>query len=385
METKSSRRGFIAAGLSLPAAGIAATRMPEAFAPQAPARPSGGPLATRTLGKTGLKVTQVGFGCMITSDPTVISRAFDMGITYFDSARGYQRGNNERMVGAALGANRAKITLSSKSEAPTGAAAMQELETSLKELGTDHLDIWYVHSRDSNDKFTDDCVQAWITAKQQGKIRFIGISTHNPNAIVDRVLQIGKFDVLLSTYSFATGTRNDATYKRLTDAGIGLVAMKVMAPASAGRGRGAPATPAVPGKHLAALKWVLKNPLFATAIPSMTDIDQLQTNFRALTEKITPDDEKLLARVNEEIRPYYCRMCHQCSGQCPKGVPVADTIRYLSYADFYGQYPLGRENFLKLPVSVRDVRCADCSSCSVKCPNGVHVTERLIRAQELFA
>ena len=78
MNSKSSRRGFLAAGLSLPAVGIAATRMPEPLAPQAQARPSGGPLATRVLGKTGLKVTQVGFGCMITSDPTVISRALDM-------------------------------------------------------------------------------------------------------------------------------------------------------------------------------------------------------------------------------------------------------------------------------------------------------------------
>ena len=385
MESKSSRRGFIAAGLTLPAAGLAATRMPEPSAPQAQTRPSGGPLATRVLGKTGLRVTQVGMGCMITSDPTVVARAVDMGITYIDTARGYQKGNNERMVGGALGANRKNITLSSKSEAQTGAAATLELETSLKELGTDHLDIWYVHSRDSNDKFTDDCVQAWIDAKKQGKIRFIGISTHNPNAIVDRVLQIGKFDVLLSTYSFATGTKNDATYKRLTDAGIGLVAMKVMAPASVRGPRGAAAPPPVPGKHLAALKWVLKNPLISTTVPSMTDIDQLQTNFRALTEKITPDEEKLLARLNEEIRPYYCRMCHECSGQCPKGVPVADTIRYLSYADFYGQFPLGRDYFARLPQNIQDVRCTDCSSCAVKCPNGVHVTERLIRAQELFA
>jgi predicted aldo/keto reductase-like oxidoreductase len=386
MNSKSSRRGFIAAGLSLPAAGLAATRMPEPFAAQAQARPSGGALATRTLGKTGVKVTQVGMGCMITSDPSVVTRAVDMGITYIDTARGYQQGNNERMVGGALGANRNKITLSSKSQATTKVQAMEHLETSLKELGTDHLDIWYMHSRDAADRITDECVDAWTTAKQQGKIRFIGVSTHNPNAIVDRVLQIGKFDVVLSQYSFATGTGNDATYKKLSDAGIGLVAMKVMAPAGGGRGRGgAPPAPVVPGKHLAALKWVLKNPLIGTTIPSMTDIDQLENNFRALSEKISADDEKLLALVNEEIRPYYCRMCHQCSGQCPKGIPVSDTIRYLSYADFYGQFPLGREYFMELPENVRNVRCADCSSCSVRCPNGVHVTERLIRAQELFA
>ncbi len=385
MNAKSSRRGFIAAGLSLPAAGLASSRMPEPSAPQAQARPSGGALATRTLGKTGLKVTQVGFGCMITSDPTVVARGVDMGITYFDTARGYQQGNNERMVGQALGANRKKITLSSKSHAATKAEAMQELETSLKELGTDHLDIWYMHNKSSGADIPDECVDAWTTAKQQGKTRFIGVSTHNPNGVVDRVLQVGKLDVVLSQYNFTMGTNNDAAFKRLSDAGIGLVAMKVMAPV-AGRARGgAAAPPAAPGKPLAALKWVLKNPLIGTTIPSMTDTDQLETNFRAFSEKFSAVDEKLLAMANEEIRPYYCRMCHQCSGQCPKGVPVSDTIRYLSYADFYGQFPLGREYFLALPENVRSVRCADCSSCSVECPNGVHVTERLIRAQELFA
>jgi predicted aldo/keto reductase-like oxidoreductase len=385
MNSKSSRRGFIAAGLSLPAAGLASTRMPEPSVPQAQVRPSGGALVTRTLGKTGLKVTQVGFGCMITSDPTVVSRGVDMGITYFDTARGYQQGNNERMVGGALGAKRKNVTLSSKSHAATKAEAMQELETSLKELGTDHLDIWYMHNKSSGADISDEMVATWTAAKQQGKTRFIGVSTHNPNGVVDRVLQVGKLDVVLSQYNFTMGTNNDAAFKRLSDAGIGLVAMKIMAPV-AGRARGGTAAPpTAPGKPLAALKWVLRNPLIGTTVPSMTDTDQLETNFRAFAEKFNPADEKLLAMANEEIRPYYCRMCHQCSGQCPKGIPVSDTIRYLSYADFYGQFPLGREYFMELPENIRNIRCADCSSCSVRCPNGVHVTERLIRAQELFA
>jgi predicted aldo/keto reductase-like oxidoreductase len=327
---------------------------------------------------------------MITSDPSVVARALDMGITYFDTARGYLNGNNERMVGNVIKGSRNRITLSSKSKADAKAAALQDLETSLRELGTDHLDIWHMHARDSAQAINDECVDAWLTAKQQGKVRFIGVSTHNPNAIVDRVLAVGKFDVVLSTYNFSVGTNNDATYKRLSDAGIGLVAMKVMAPVAGGRGgrRGGPAAaapPAVPGRALAALKWVLRNPLISVAIPSMTDMDQLEENFRALTEKFTPEDEKLLAAANEEIRPYYCRMCHQCDGKCPKGVPVADELRFLTYADFYGQFALGRENFLTLPADVRDVRCADCSACAIQCPNGVRVSERLIRAQGLFA
>jgi aryl-alcohol dehydrogenase-like predicted oxidoreductase len=377
METDSSRRKFLVAGLSLPIAAVANT--PAAQAPAARVSGAASPSAAgpryRTLGKTGLKVSTVGYGCMITSDSSVIHRAVDLGITYFDTARGYQKGNNERMVGAALKGSRDEVVLSSKSEAKTAPDAIAELDTSLKELGTDYLDIWYMHSRDTVANIPDELVTVWENAKQQGKIRHIGISTHKPDDIVDRVLAVGKFEVLLSTYSFAIGAANDPAYKKLTDAGIGLVAMKVMAPAARAR---------KPDGPLAALKWVLRDTRFAAAIPSMTDMDQLEMNVRAMTESFNDADQKLLARVNEDIRPYYCRMCQQCSGQCPKGVPVPETIRYLAYADFYGQFALGREHFLALPAEMRATRCRDCASCQVRCPNGVHVAERLMRAQELF-
>ena len=387
MNLRASRRNFLAAGLALPSSGLAASRLPKSTLPAlAPVAQTGQP-SYRVLGKTGLKITSVGMGCMITSDPAVITRALDMGITYFDTARYYQQGNNERMVGGALNGSRDKITLSSKSLAHAKAEAEQHLETSLKELGTDHLDIWHMHMRDNPDAITDDCLEVWAAAKKEGKIRFIGVSTHNPNNIVDKVLSAGIFDVLLSTYNFTMGTNNDATYKRLKDAGIGLVAMKVMAPAAGGRARGgAPAKPAgPPEKFLASLKWVLRDNTMDTAIPSMTDMDQLEINFRAMSERFGASDEKVLARLNEEIRPLYCRMCHTCSGQCPQGMQVADVIRHLSYSDFYGQYALGREHYQALPEKVRAIRCADCNECVVNCPNGVHVQERLVRAQGMFA
>jgi predicted aldo/keto reductase-like oxidoreductase len=136
---------------------------------------------------------------------------------------------------------------------------------------------------------------------------------------------------------------------------------------------------------VAALKWVLRNPLIDAIIPSMTDMDQLEANLRAVNERFGPEDEKLLAALNEEIRPYYCRACHQCDGQCPQGLPVADVIRFASYTDFYGQYTVGRERFLELPERLQKVRCEDCAACAIRCPNGVRVQERLIRAQQLYA
>ena len=384
MKSRASRRNFLAAGLTVPAAALAKPTMPQAPAAAAPP-PQG--LAFRTLGKTGLKVTSVGFGCMETSDASVISRAVDMGITYFDTARVYGGGNNERMVGSAIKGARNRLIVSSKSRATTAAEAREHLDTTLRELGTDHLDIWYMHFRDEPGAITDELVSVWEDAKKQGKIRHIGVSTHNPNAIVDRVLQVGKVEVVLTVYNFAVGSANDAAHERLSKAGIGLVAMKVMAPTSraTGYGRSHGDRTKLPGGALAALKWVLRNKSFGAAIPSMTDSDQLMENFRAMSEPFGAQDEKVLAAIDKEIRPLYCRMCYQCTGQCPNGAAIPETIRYLSYADFYGQFALGREHFAALPEQARAVRCGDCESCPVRCPNGVRVAERMMRAQELFA
>src|ERR1017187_7147019 len=174
MKTESSRRSFLAAGLALPVAGAAVASPTPAPAPQQAKGPAG-QLSYRTLGKTGMKVTTVGYGCMITSDATVIARAVDMGINYFDPSRNYQNGQNERMVGAALGARRKDILLASKSSdnPSTGSGILAEIETSLKELNTDHLDVWHLHGLSNPAEFTDELVQAAFKAKAQGKIRVV--------------------------------------------------------------------------------------------------------------------------------------------------------------------------------------------------------------------
>jgi aryl-alcohol dehydrogenase-like predicted oxidoreductase len=97
--------------------------------------------------RTDLKITSVSFGCMITSDASVIERAADIGLTHFDTARGYSQGNNERMVGAAIKAKRKAIVLSGKSGAKSKEELAKDLNTSLKEIGTDRLDIWYLLRR----------------------------------------------------------------------------------------------------------------------------------------------------------------------------------------------------------------------------------------------
>jgi hypothetical protein len=207
MPSRTSRRDFLAASVSAGLLAPLASATPAfgVLNPQSGDAPSGSAvkLSYKTLGRTGLRVTSVGFGCMITSDPSVIERAADLGINYFDTARSYQRGNNERMVGAALGAKRKQIILSTKTHAPDKAGMMQHLDQSLRELSTDYIDIWYLHARSAPADISDDHIEAQQLAKQQGKVRFIGVSTHSGQPqLVPWMIQKKVFDVVLAAYNF---------------------------------------------------------------------------------------------------------------------------------------------------------------------------------------
>ena len=384
MNNVTSRREFLAAGVCAPAA---AAMLDEK---QEPAN-----LNRRKLGKTGLEVLPLGFGCMTTSDPAVIERAADVGINYFDTARSYQGGNNERMVGAALKAKRSQVIIASKTPGKTKEEALADLETSLRELGTDYLDVWYLHNRNRPEDLNDDLFEAQQAAKKAGKIRFAGVSAHfNMPDMLAYLVKRGQTDVTLASYNFTMKPELGEAIESARRAGMGVVAMKVLAGGFSRIQRGdrlygvSPGaltdTLKQPGAMSAAIKWVLKNRSVDTAIVCMTDFDQLDENRKAMSERFTERDEKLLAAQLAYIRPLYCRMCGACGGVCEKGMPVADMLRVLSYAEGYGQFPMARARFLELPEKARAMRCGDCGRCSVNCPNGVEVRSRLMRAQDLF-
>src|SRR5579871_727512 len=385
-----SRRNFLAAGLALPAVANASRTSASEQAPQTPLQPPppGPTLRYKTLGKTGLKVTSVGFGCMITSDGSVVERAADLGITYFDTARSYQSGNNERMVGAALKGRRKDIVLSTKTGAHSKAEALGHIDTSLKELGTDWVDIWYLHARTNPADITAELIEAQQEAKKAGKIRFAGVSTHSgQRELIPFLAKHPNIDVILTQYNFSMEPFMNEVIDLAAQAGKGVVAMKVMA---GGFRRPQPGNPVYEklkrdGAMLAALKWVVRNPNVHTTVPSMTDMDQLDDNLKAMSNPFGGEDQKLLALQMQHIAPLYCRMCGECAGQCRQGLPVADVLRFLTYAEGYRQFALGRERFLELDPAHAAVRCADCPGCTVQCPYGVKVAERLIRAQDLFA
>jgi predicted aldo/keto reductase-like oxidoreductase len=362
----------------LPAAGLVSTYELNAHAKPQEA------VSYRVLGKTGLKVSSVGSGVGVAPDPGVIKRAIELGVNYLDTARGYGAGMSEKVTGEAIKGKRDKIILATKTDGRTKAAILKDMDESLKALCTDYVDIWHLHSRDTPDTITDEAVEACELLKKQGKTRFIGVSTHDVHAVADTILKIGKFDVVQTTYSYAIGGAplRQKAISKLYAAGIGVVAMKVII-AVAGF---VPRDVELPEEGpLAAIKWVLLNPAISTTVPYVKNIQELEMNVRAMSEAYTHKDEKMLYSRNEDIRPYYCRMCYECKDICPKGMPVTDVLRFLAYNDFGGNFNQAKSNFNSLSDEIRNVRCSDCTSCKVQCPNGVDVQNRLIRAQELLA
>jgi hypothetical protein len=387
----SSRRSFLGTSLALPALASVPSETAQAPAAQVRAPQSAPKFTYGTLGKTGLKVTRLSFGCYTCSDQSVIERAADAGINYFDTARIYQGGNNERMVGAALKKYRNRVFISSKTQGKDRQSALADLDTSLRELQTDHLDIWFLHSRSTPDMVNDDLLEAQRTATRAGKVRFSGVSFHGGHAeMIPAMLKLNHFDAIMLSYNYTMDPAIEPLLAMARKANVGLVAIKALAGGVHPTVQSYKVDPdklqrlTREGAPLAALKWVIKNPHIDTVIPSIVDNDQLDENISAMGAPFSAADGKLLARRLEEIRPLYCRMCGHCEGQCAQGLPVADVLRFLMYAEGYGQFALGREHFKTLPAELAAVRCASCADCTVECPNGVQVAARLHRAQQLF-
>jgi predicted aldo/keto reductase-like oxidoreductase len=379
-----SRREFLKAGLALPAASLVTPNF------DAPLQKEPPPLAYRILGRTGLKVTAVGYGIGYVPNTEVVNCAIDLGINYFDTSRDYKE--SEAIFAQCIKGRRQKIHLSTKSGNTKKQDILDDIDTSLKVLGTDYVDIYQLHARDMPSRIPDEALEAMVQCKKSGKARFIGFSCHNPNNMVDFHLNSKVFDVMQTTYSFAIGSGfRQKAVEKLAAENIGVIAMKVVvALTGMNMGRGGSGATVKTNKRdgegpVAGIKWVLSNPAIKTTVPNMNSIAELEMNMRAMAEPYTPDDEKLLFTMNEKIRPDYCRMCYQCEGKCPKGMPVADVLRYLAYYDFAGSLYQASSNFRNLDSPIKNIRCSDCSTCAVTCPNGVHVKSRLMRAQELLA
>jgi predicted aldo/keto reductase-like oxidoreductase len=366
-----NRRGFIRTGVA-GAAGVVALS-PSLIS----AAPSGQiqNIITRELGRTKMKVPVISFGVMRADNPNLCKAAYEKGIKLFDTANGYQNGNNETMLGnlfktyprdsfyLATKVKPAGVDREGKpSKETTAEDFLNKFNTSLSRLQMEYVDILYIHDIRNPEMFEyKPIINAVKQLKKEKKVKFIGFSTHaNEPVVISAAADLKTFDVILTSYNFKQAYVNElnAAIKKASQAGIGIVAMKTMA---GGGFLDKEKTKKI--NPSAALKWALSNPDITTCIPGMTEFDHLDMDVRLLTDLTISDSEKqdLITAVRET--GLYCTQCTNCLSQCRRNLPVNDLMRAYMYAYGYSNPKMAHSLLAELGTSVNP--CDDCSSCSV--------------------
>jgi len=403
-----NRRDFLSKTLAGAGAAALLARPGEASALSATAAgqaAAGRPLVTRTLGKTGLVLPVVNMGVMNADNPELVRRAYELGMRHFDTAANYWRGKNEEMVGRVLrelGA-RSQAVIATKVAIPPPqreslpAAGLKEaftkvLEASLRRLGSDYVDILYIHDVSRvEDVDRPGFLEALAAAKDQKKARFVGFSCHsNMAACIDKALPLGFYDVLLIAYNYAL--QDDAALKRSMAAaagrGVGLVAMKTqcmqswykdMVPASEQSFYDGSIV------QTAVLKWALRNESLACAVPGFTTFQQLEQDVSVARDLTLDDAEKaFLADRKIRLAMAHCIQCGGCRASCPAGVETPTLMR----AHMYLRYPnlfQAREAVDSLPAGRGLDACGSCVSCVARCRGRVDIGRRIGQLKLHFA
>jgi len=348
-----------------------------------------GGMRYRTLGRTGLKVSELGLGTIKTENPGVVKRAMDMGVNYFDTAECYQGGNSEVKLGRALKGAREDVVVATKwhTNGSTSAAdLLGSLDESLKRLGMEHVDLIQIHGASTVKQVeSEELWEAFTRARDAGKVRFNGLSTHgNQVEVVRAAIESNRYDAVLASYNATIGERVGPVMAEAHRAKVGTIAMKVLQPAH--QGKESEALQGLRGNpYQQAIQWVLRDANVSTAIVDMPTFEELEEDVAGAGMR--PDRAELeeFERAVELASAGSCRLCGACTGQCPRGVRVADIMRYDLYAAGYGDQGRATELYRLLPAGRGAAACGTCSECKVVCPWGVSVRSTLGRAHALLA
>lgn len=338
-------------------------------------------LPMRTLGRTGIKLPVLSMGVMRADNPNVVRAAYNAGITHFDTAYVYQKGQNEEMLGRFFKDKpRDSFYIATKgriSEYPYNDTFEKDytamIDLSLSRLQMDYVDWYYVHDPKSVEEIKDERLISILKKfKADGKTKYLGFSTHaSKPEYIDAAIDAGIYDVILLSYNFKLNNikETDEAIARGVKAGIGFVAMKTMT----GGTEDAEGKKQVNGQ--ACLKWAWRNENITTAIPGFTNFEMLD-DCMAATENLTlsiSDKEYLASLCTQE--GLFCQQCNSCLTQCPEQLPIPDLMRAYMYAYGYKHAQLSKETLvdLNLPEDI----CVNCDECKVNCASGFNVAGKI--------
>ncbi len=352
--------------------------------------------AYRKLGRTGATVSDValGTGAIQGENGEAIARdAIERGVTYFDTAPDYSGAGSEEAMGRAMKGHRDTMFVATKFCTPQGhipagspvSAYMDAIEGSLRRLQTDHVDLVHIHSCDEVDRLLDpNAHEAFDRLKEQGKVRFLGVSTHTPDLekVARAAIASKRFDVMMLAYHHGIWGDLDAIIHQAAAEDIGIVAMKTLKGA---RHQNLTEFRTDAASYAqAAFRWVLSNPDVGCLVVSFSKPEHVDEYLYASGGKLDKHDLAVLERYDERIAGTYCHPhCGECLDACPERIAINDVLRYRMYFEDYGREKEGMRLYAALDHQAD--RCLGCPApCEPTCPVEIPIRSRMLGADRLL-
>lgn len=329
-----------------------------------------------TLGKTGLKISRLGFGGIpiqrvdAAKTKELVKAMAEKGINYIDTARGYTV--SESYLGEALEGLRDRFVLATKSMTRTKEAMEKDIEISLGNLRTDYIDLYQVHNPGMKDLDTvtapGGALEALMAAKEAGKIGHIGLTAHSVE-VFEKALTLPWVETIMFPYNIVE-SQGEELIAKCKEQNIGFIAMKPLAGGAIEDGS-------------VAVRYICSNPNVTVVIPGMYDLKEIDQNFAAAdnTAPLTEEELAKIAEVKKQLTGNFCRRCNYCA-PCTVGINIPSVFLFQGYLDRYGLGDWAKDRYASMAVKAS--ACVGCGACESRCPYNLPIREMLKVAAEKF-
>jgi len=330
----------------------------------------------RILGKTGLKISRMGFGGIpiqrIDAEGTkaLMLRLKEAGVNYIDTARAYTV--SEAYLGYALEGIREHFILATKSVSRTAEGMAADIDVSLKNLRTDFIDLYQIHNPNMQQLeqviAPGGALEALLAAKAAGKIGHIGITAHSLEVFA-AALEFDWVETIMFPYNIVE-TQGEKLIRKCREKNIGFIAMKPLAGG------------AIEDARLA-MRFLAADPNVTVAIPGMAEPKELDENLAAFSDSspLTPEELAGCNAVRSQLGTQFCRRCNYCA-PCSQGIAIPSVFLFQGYLDRYGLGDWAKERYAALPKKASD--CIGCGACEARCPYDLPIRKMLKDAAAKF-
>ncbi|MBE6680038.1 MAG: aldo/keto reductase [Ruminococcaceae bacterium] len=329
-----------------------------------------------TLGKTGLEISRLGFGGIpiqkidAAGTRELFLQMKTAGINFVDTARGYTV--SESYIGEALEGIREHFVLATKSMSRDKEGMAKDIETSLKNLRTDYIDLYQIHNPNMAQFEAaigeGGALEALLEAKAAGKIGHIGVTAHSTE-VFEKALSLDFVETIMFPYNIVE-TQGEELMRRCTEKNIGFIAMKPLAGGAL-------------DDATLAMRFILNNPDVTVVIPGMADVKEIEENTAAAgnLSPLTDAENAEIEKIRNTLGTEFCRRCNYCA-PCTVNINISAVFLFDGYLTRYGLGDWATERYNAMGAKASD--CIGCGVCEERCPYNLPIREMLKKAAEKF-